>query len=626
MITLDLKAYGAKAHHLSRLRAMGVRVPEFVALRADAPLPEVECLDALLRSTLSTARDDDGRYPLAIRSSAVDEDVASGSKAGSYLTLVGTFTVEEAVEAASRVRASGRDTDVGVLLQRFVEPTIAGVVFSLDPLTFARDSWSISWVEGRGEALVSGQVPGHSAVIRQPAGPPPNWPASNDDFARIVQTASLVQDAFDFPVDMEWILDDDGVHFVQARPVVLPRPATVPLAAGGFDQLPHVVLNHPKIALRRTAASRGVRMSRAVVELWSGTAPSIRPTRDLGGQNAIAETEGVSVVLLHPSHIGEKVVREFAPVASTDVEFLTRECRRYAIRRYPGFGDIETTVADVITRGLDEAWVAAAIVQEIYAADATGIVRATPTGYLVEVAQGHFVPKGLVTTSLFVLDREFRVIESRRVPQDAAYHFKNGHVITESPVEGPLPLTDDHISQAIMQLAPMFEFYPDAALEFGVVLSGRGVTAYLIDAAEADLKQITTRSSLFANGVISPGRAVGETVSVPQGTSTDGQDPHIDFHLLELFSSTDSLTGTVFVAERASVDLLPLVYRAGSNCAFVFRHASLLAHLAVVMRERNVPAIVVDDIVFESLRPGMRVRVDAVSAGLPAGERLRRLG
>jgi phosphohistidine swiveling domain-containing protein len=625
LATLRIKSYGAKAHFLSRLQALQVRVPEFVALPRTRPLPDARRLGRLLAENLSSASTDGEHYRLAIRSSAADEDLRTGSMAGSYLTRIGDFSVEEATEAVAEVRARASvGNAMGVIVQRFVEPSTSGVVLSLDPMTFERRAWAIAWVDGRGEPLVSGAEPGHSAVLRHSSEVPSGWLAGGDDLASILRTSRVVEAAFGFPVDIEWVVDGHGVWFVQARPVVLPSSGTIPLVAGQFDRLPVAIRYHPKVAIREAATASGIPMSRAVVELWSESGNTPDPSLNLDASSRLSVVEGVSVVLLHPRLIDDKVVREFAPVDATNVDFWTRECRRYSVRRYPTFSDIRTTTANVLDRGLKRSWLSAAIVQEIHGAHATGILRRSPDGYVVELARGHFVPKGFVTTSRFQIDPAFHVVESERLEQTVIYHFVNGHVVTESPAEQQLALTDAQVGSAVKQLAPMFEKYPDAAIEFGILTSGSRIVAYLIDAAEADVAGIETPMSLLASGVISGGTARGSVLRVPQ--VGDGGEQHFDAHLAEVFSSADPITGVVLVAHRASIDLLPLVHRANSNCAFVFRSASALAHLAVVMRERRVPAVVVGPQLHAALADGDVVTIDAVSVGLSPDERVRALG
>jgi hypothetical protein len=165
-----------------------------------------------------------------------------------------------------------------------------------------------------------------------------------------------------------------------------------------------------------------------------------------------------------------------------------------------------------------------------------------------------------------------------------------------------------------MQIIPLFDDYPNAALEFGIVRNTHGSpTGYVIDIAEGDSKmradQLT--KELINAGVVSPGRATGRVVRIRNGTTTE-----LDSHLLEEFEgSSEQLQDVVIVADRASVDLLPLVSKCGSRTAFVFHHASLLAHLCVILRERGIPAVAIqDDATFDELVPDSRISVEASNA------------
>ena len=66
----------------------------------------------------------------------------------------------------------------------------------------------------------------------------------------------------------------------------------------------------------------------------------------------------------------------------------------------------------------------------------------------------------------------------------------------------------------------------------------------------------------------------------------------------------------IYLAELASVDLLPLVYTAGPGCGFVFAQASVLGHLSVVLRERGIAAVRVGDDV-RRIAERRSLRIDA---------------
>jgi pyruvate,water dikinase len=110
--------------------------------------------------------------PLAIRSSAVDEDGAEASFAGQHLTLLNVPSSEELTSALSEIWWSANSDSaisyrqrvglftrpsVGVVVQALLDPETAGVMFTQNPVTGADERMiEASW--GLGEAVVAGQV------------------------------------------------------------------------------------------------------------------------------------------------------------------------------------------------------------------------------------------------------------------------------------------------------------------------------------------------------------------------------------------------------------------------------------------------------------------------------------
>ena len=618
----ESRLHGWKAHHLSRLRQVGLPVPEFFVLAMTDLLPTCLEFERLVKTVVHHDHIQAGRFRLAIRSSASDEDAATGSMAGSYLTRIGEFTVPEAMEAVRQVRSSGARDEIGVVVQRLVDPQVSGVVFSLNPVTFAKHCWTVSWTEGSGDQLVSGHTSGYSAVMRDQDDLPDGWCWGEDRLRQILSAASLMEDELCCPVDIEWVLGaEDELSFVQVRPVVLPEDARYALTRQNYARLPALVRHHPKVVLRRQADSLDVPMSRATVVIKpdaarNASSPSLVASEEFG------KSEGVSVVLLHPARIRNKVVRDFGSVRASDVRLWTEDCRRYSIRRYPAFEAVEKTISGVLDEGLRESWVAAAVIQELYDAYATGIIRRVDAQYVIEIARGHFVPKGVVATSQFILNSQFEVVNVTRNGQDCAYHFVDGYVILESPLEEQLALTNEEIAHLAATLAPLFAEYPTGALEFGI----KGCcpddrTAFLIDAAEAGRELIESEVDLMVAGVVSRGSARGRAIRLDQNRS-DESEHQLDGHMLDEHFLSSELSDMIILADRASVDLLPLVYRSGPNCGFVFHTASVLSHLAVVLRERGVPAVVVSKDELERLARQDELVMDAMSSHLSAEQRV----
>ena len=112
------------------------------------------------------------RGPLAVRSSAVDEDGADASFAGQHLTLLNVLSSEDVCSALREIWWSANSDSaityrqrvglftrpsVGVVVQALLDPEVAGVMFTRNPVNGADERMiEASW--GLGEAVVAGLV------------------------------------------------------------------------------------------------------------------------------------------------------------------------------------------------------------------------------------------------------------------------------------------------------------------------------------------------------------------------------------------------------------------------------------------------------------------------------------
>jgi pyruvate,water dikinase len=162
--------YGAKAVGLGDALRAGLPVPPGVAL----PGADVGAIASGARAATEALRDAVRSLPtpLAVRSSCVDEDGAGASFAGQHLTVLNVPSAEE-VEGAVREIWWSANSDsaityrkrlgvfarpsVGVVVQSLLQPDVAGVMFTRNPITGADERMiEASW--GLGEAVVSGRV------------------------------------------------------------------------------------------------------------------------------------------------------------------------------------------------------------------------------------------------------------------------------------------------------------------------------------------------------------------------------------------------------------------------------------------------------------------------------------
>ena len=172
---------GGKAASLSRLAASR-HVPHGFVVALAGP-----SLDRGLRRAVAAAYRRLGAVagvadpPVAVRSSATDEDGAGASFAGQHDTYLGVSGVDQVWWAIARCAASfagdralayrrraGLAAPPGraaVLVQLLVPADASGVVFSANPVTGARDEIVVNAAIGLGESVVSGTVTPDAIVV-----------------------------------------------------------------------------------------------------------------------------------------------------------------------------------------------------------------------------------------------------------------------------------------------------------------------------------------------------------------------------------------------------------------------------------------------------------------------------
>ncbi len=214
--------------------------------------------------------------PVAVRSSATAEDLPFASFAGqqdTYLNIVGIEAVLDAVRhcwaslwtdrAVSYRENLGLDQSsvkLAVVVQRMVESSVAGVLFTANPVTGKRCQAVIDANPGLGEAVVSGATnPDHFVVntatgeiverrlgekrvvikgttgggtLRSEASDSSNEACLTDEQIRaLAELGARVEAYYGEPQDMEWAIDPEGVLWLtQSRPIttLYPLPAKVP--------------------------------------------------------------------------------------------------------------------------------------------------------------------------------------------------------------------------------------------------------------------------------------------------------------------------------------------------------------------------------------------------------------
>ncbi len=195
---------GGKAWHLGRLAAAGLPVPGGVVVTTGAfsraldnwgwtkrarsmgelsalggEISEQQCPSALLRRLQAAVRGIPG--PFAVRSSALDEDGVDKSFAGQYRTELCVSVADlggalmrcwASLYSAEAISYRGDDLPnpggMAVVVQRMVQPHVAGVLFTVNPLSGSWREMTVEAVYGLADPLVSGEVTPQWYLVRRP--------------------------------------------------------------------------------------------------------------------------------------------------------------------------------------------------------------------------------------------------------------------------------------------------------------------------------------------------------------------------------------------------------------------------------------------------------------------------
>lgn len=247
---LDAAKFGNKAATLGQLAAWGYPVPRGYVLPAgDDPTALLEIANP------SQAQ------PLAVRSSAQDEDTGSASAAGIYQSFLNITDQEGLAAAIVRVFSSYNsqralayrqsqglpERGLAVIVQQQVQGQFSGVAFSRDPIARCGDAVVIEALPGGAEQVVGGQVtPEQYRVLVQPDDVPPLAEIATADWqlsealtltvegegqvpSRLLQQVAYLARHLEsryqgIPQDIEWSFDGETLWLLQSRPITTLQP------------------------------------------------------------------------------------------------------------------------------------------------------------------------------------------------------------------------------------------------------------------------------------------------------------------------------------------------------------------------------------------------------------------
>ena len=284
----DHGVFGSKAVGLGDATRGGLPVPPGVALSG----PVVEAVASGEDDAIQAVAESAGALeaPFAVRSSAVGEDGADASFAGQHITLLNVPSTAELASAVSEIWWSANSDSaityrqrkglfvrpsVGVVVQALLDPDVAGVMFTRNPINGA-DERVIEGSWGLGEAVVAGRViPDHYRVARSgevierttgmkkiairrapdggtvdekmPAEDVERHCLSDGDLAELNALAERCEQVYGEDRDIEWAIAGGRLYILQCRPMTQAgKPGA--LAGDASAPSPEVVHHIPLFA------------------------------------------------------------------------------------------------------------------------------------------------------------------------------------------------------------------------------------------------------------------------------------------------------------------------------------------------------------------------------------------
>lgn len=252
VINISDLSFGGKAYGLNKLNNLNVSVPVAYGIDQESINAILKGEETALAQLIDILLSFDKDTTFAIRSSAANEDGSENSFAGMYesvlsvpneiISIVGAIHRVNNSALSERITAYNKEkSEMNIVLQEMVNPKIAGVCFTDAIDIDGSDSIYIEYVDGIGEALVSGKKTAKYVVISlDDYSYRCEDESVRDLFKDLVENLKQIRAATKEKLDMEWCITEDGkAYFVQARPItkqiiIREKLATGAVASPGY--------------------------------------------------------------------------------------------------------------------------------------------------------------------------------------------------------------------------------------------------------------------------------------------------------------------------------------------------------------------------------------------------------
>jgi phosphohistidine swiveling domain-containing protein len=570
---VERKKFGGKAYWLSWLNVNNINIPPAIFIPIDLKKIEINDKNEIINFFSNNYINKKASF--AVRSSATSEDGLFSSQAGVFNSKTNIPSIEIAIDTISKIQ-DGRG-NVGVIIQEYINASYSGVIFSTNPNTGNKNDILINYTKGNSEELLNGNEIGKeikllfSEIEKKIE---KEYPIDYKILEELIFITKKIEKELNCPVDIEWCVDENSnkLYIVQCRPITnlhFKKSELLKVSIENINKIPNDIKRNDKVKLRLTASNEKVLTTNAYLLLMNSKDYSkINILEEIN--NRISENKlnlGYCEVLIKPLTLNGGVLRMFSSNSNKDLANRIEEILELTFKNY---------------------WQSVIIFHELYELHYMGIIKKINSDYLIEVSYGGFIQKGITEFSQYFVDNKLNISKKKELIQKFTYEISDGK-IKAVPIDKKIILSDRLIKTIIKTFIPFID--KELTIEFGISKCSKGYTPYLIDYIE-DNTNITFDN--ISDGIISNGKIKGNVINIDinddwkksiQKHFHDGND----YHSLSK-NKNDTI---VFVADKPHISLVEIIENYDTNnIGFIFKEASILSHLCILLRENGIPAII----------------------------------
>ncbi|KGE19751.1 PEP/pyruvate-binding domain-containing protein [Paenibacillus wynnii] len=552
-------------------------------------------------------------FPISVRSSASVEDGERQSSAGAFHTEL-QVEPDGVMDAVRYVICSlyneknllsfpNQDFHpnryfMGIVLQEMVEPEWSGVAFSSDPATGDPGTVWVEAVEGLGDRLVSGLSKANSYLLPREGAVKAEKASLKEMLEQVREQAVKAEKAFGHPVDIEWSWKDNRIYLLQCRPITTIQPKPMIDRPEVFSMSGLNEETYPRLGFLQRRYPR-----------WAKKAKFF----DFCEQSGI-KTNKWKLFVFNKDHLKDFdyswVFHDY------DSPYVCYHLNGQSVC-YHHIGQIPKVLEHFTDIYSDQQYCVS--FREYLPNEHAAISNLNEDGtMLIECITGKMflLNAGLTEPTRYLLDADGYVLESY-VSEQEQYVFDESRIDSipagkKERVELPPELIRE-IYEKTKRFADRFE---NCSVEWWIW----GNTLYA-----ADMSLLKTGGSRNSSVVISQGKAEGTLRRLPvfedqvlkelnMFSSISVGDSEFDCtkvnrlrEIKELLEGWSEEGDIILYADLPFLFLAPFKHMVKG---IVFRNASNLCHLSLILREAGVPAISLGGSSL-ALQDGMKVQVDA---------------